>query len=53
VPKREKAIRKWRKLHNEKLSDMYCPPNILRVIKSRRMRLAGYVASIGERSEVC
>jgi hypothetical protein len=53
VPKREKATRDWRKLHNEKLSDLYCPTNIVRVIKSRRMRWAGHVASIGERRGVC
>ena len=34
----------WRKLHNEELNDQYCSPNIVRVIKSRRMRLAGHVA---------
>jgi hypothetical protein len=53
VPQREKAIREWRKLHNEKLSDMYCPPNIVRVIKSRSVRWTGYVASIGKRSGEC
>jgi len=35
-------------LHNEELSDLYSSPNIVRVIKSRRMRWAGYVARIGE-----
>ena len=38
----------WRKLHNEELNDFYCSPNILRVIKSRRMRWAGHVAHMGE-----
>ena len=37
-----------RKLHNEKLSDLYSLPNIVRVVKSRRMRWAGHVARMGE-----
>ena len=36
------------RLHNEELNDLYCSPNIVRVIKSRRMRLAGHVARMGE-----
>jgi hypothetical protein len=38
----------WRKLHNE-FNDLYCSPNIIRVIKSRRVRWAGHVARMGER----
>ena len=38
----------WRKLHNVELNDLYSSPNIVRVIKSRRMRWAGHVASMGE-----
>ena len=37
-----------RGLHNEELNDLYCSPNIVRVIKSRRMRWAGHVARMGE-----
>ena len=38
----------WRKLHNEELSDLYSLPNIVRVVKSRRMRWAWHVAVMGE-----
>ena len=42
-------IRKeWRKLHNEELNDLSCFPNIVWVLKSRRMRWAGHVARMGE-----
>jgi hypothetical protein len=37
------------KLHNKELNDLYSPPNIIRLIKSRRMRLAGRVARMSER----
>ena len=45
-PKRDEVTGEWRKLHNEELNDMYCSPNIVRVIKSRRIRWAGHVARI-------
>jgi len=38
----------WRRLHNEVLDDLYCSPNIVRVIQSRRMRWTGHVACVGE-----
>jgi hypothetical protein len=41
---------KWRKLHTEELNDLYSSPNIIRVIKSGRMRWPGHVAHMGERS---
>ena len=44
--------RKWRKLHNEELNDLYCSPNIVRVIKLRRMRSAGHVARMEDRRGV-
>jgi len=51
-PKRDEVTREWRKLHNGELNDLYCSPNIVRVIKSRRMRWAGNVARMGERRGV-
>ena len=47
-PKRNEVTGKWRKLHNEELNNLYCSPNIVRVIKSRRMRWAGHVARMGK-----
>jgi hypothetical protein len=46
-PKREEDG-SWRKLHNDELHSLYSSPNIIRVIKSRRMRWAGHVARMGE-----
>jgi hypothetical protein len=46
-PKRDEVAGEWRKLHNEELNDLYCSLNIVRVIKSRIMKWAGYVARMG------
>ena len=47
-PKKDEVTGEWIKLHKEELRDLYPLPNILRVVKSRRMRRAGHVASMGE-----
>jgi hypothetical protein len=51
-PKRDEVTGEWSRVHNEELNYLYSSPNILRVIKSRRMRWAGHVASMGERRGV-
>jgi len=51
-PQRDELRREWRKLHSEGLSDLYCSHNIVRVIKSRKMRWVGHVARILERRGV-
>jgi len=48
-PKRDRVTGDWRKLHNEQLNDLNGSPNIVRVIKSRRMRWTGHVARMGRR----
>ena len=50
-PKRDEVTGEWRKLHNEEFRDLYSLPNIVRVVKSRRMRWAGHVARMGEGRE--
>ena len=47
-PKRDEVTGEWRKLRNEELNDLYSLPNIMWVVKSRRMRWAGHVARMGE-----
>jgi hypothetical protein len=51
-PKRDGVMGGWRKLHNEELHDLYSLPSIIRIIKSRRMRWAGYVAQMGKKRNV-
>jgi hypothetical protein len=50
-PKRDEVTGGWRKLHNEELHDVYTSPNIIRIIKSRRMRCAVHVAQMGEKRD--
>jgi hypothetical protein len=47
-PKGDEVSREWRRLHDEELNDLYSSPNIIRVIKPRRMRSVGYVACMGQ-----
>jgi len=47
-PKRDEVTGGWRKLHNEELMDLYSLPNIVRVVKTRRMRWAGHVGHMGD-----
>jgi hypothetical protein len=47
-PKRDEVTEDWRKLHYEELHKFYCSPNLIIMIKSRRMRWAGHVARMGE-----
>ena len=51
--KRDEVTGEWGKLHNEELNDMYCSPNIIRVIISRIIRWEGHVARTGGSSGVC
>jgi len=47
-PKREKIAGDWRRLHNEELHNLYTSPNVIRTIKSMKMRLTGHIAGMGE-----
>jgi len=51
-PRRDEVTGELRILHDEELNDLYCSPNIVRVIKPRRMRWAGHVARMGEERRV-
>ena len=48
-PKRDEVTGEWRRLHDGELNDLYSSPNIIRVMKSRRMRWSGHVVRMGER----
>jgi hypothetical protein len=48
-PKENKATRKWRRLHNEELYALYTSSNVIRAIKSRKLRWEGHVAGVGEK----
>jgi len=52
-PRRDEVTGEWRRLYNEELNDLYCSPNIVRVIKSRRIKWVGHVARMGEERGVC
>jgi hypothetical protein len=51
-PKRDEVTGEWRKLHNEELHNMYSSQDVIRQVKSRRMRWAGHVARMGEERKV-
>jgi len=48
LPRRDDVTGEWRRLHNEELNNLYCSPNIVRVIKSRTLKWVGHVACMGE-----
>jgi hypothetical protein len=48
-PKRDEVTVGWRKLHNEDLHNLYCSPNVIRMIKARKMKCSEYVARMGRR----
>jgi hypothetical protein len=52
-PKRDEVTGERRKLHNEELRELYCSPNIIRIIKSWRMRWAGHIAGIIVAAGLC
>jgi hypothetical protein len=51
-PKRDETREGWTKLHNEELHNVYCSPNVIRMMKSRRIRWAGHVARMGRSAYV-
>jgi hypothetical protein len=48
-PKRDEVTGDWRKHCNEELNNLYSPPNMIKMIKSKRMRWEGHVAGMGRR----
>jgi len=52
LPRRDEVKEEWRRLHNDELNDLYSSPNIVRMIKLRRMKWARHVARMGEEREV-
>jgi hypothetical protein len=52
-PKRDEVTGGWRKLHNKELHSLYSSPSIIRMIKSKRMRLTGHVARMGAKRNAC
>jgi hypothetical protein len=52
-PKRDQETEDWRKLHNEELHNLYSSPNIIRMIKSRRMRWTEHLPRMGEKNNAC
>jgi hypothetical protein len=48
-PKRDEVTRGWRKLHNDEFHELYSSPNIIKIIKSRRIRWTEHVARMGEK----
>jgi hypothetical protein len=51
-PRRDEVTNEWTKLHNEKLNDLYSSPNIVRVVKSRKMRYAWHLERMEKRRDV-
>jgi hypothetical protein len=52
-PKRDEVTGEWRKLRNEEFRDLYSSPSIIRISKSRRVRLAGHLVRMGEKRNAC